>query len=236
LNVIDFGKNTFQCEITFKFDCLSPDFFVNVAQSMQPPTPWHFGKDQQYSLIVTTGDGSETVPFFQVKFASDKIAMWCGWHVSYDSWKQWRTEVIANLTALSSNFPSQFVSHFVTQASITVPLARLKRAPGDLPELKPIFDFYRRYVPEPFLSKGASHGVFANEDSTQFIETQVTGNQLENVFNFACRWTSVDPRVSIAQGLNNHFSFFDGLFEKWHNTLLLSLVTESGDTKTAVIR
>jgi len=223
LNVTDFGKNTFQCEIGFKFDCLSPEAFLILGNALASRNPsWYFGKDGQHGLILTTGDGGRERPFYQVKFASDKAIFWAGWYVSYDAWLAWCRNTINDLGALAKEFPSFFISQLSTQAGILVPFAKIKKFSTENTHLKPLVDFYRSYIPEPYLSKGASHIVFSTDDFTRTIETQAIGNAAtqESSFNFLHRWTTVNPQLSIAQNVADHLSAFDEHFRKYHDVVL----------------
>lgn len=228
LNVTDFGKNTFQCEIGFRFDCLSPDFFVVVAHFFASKTEpaWLFGRDEQTSLLLTTGDGSEQHPFFQIKFGPNKLILWAGWHVSHDLWKAWRAGAIEDLNALSNNFPALFMSEIVTQAVIVVPSERLKPSLDDNPHLKPVVDYYRQFIPEEYLGRGGGHTLFATVDASRVLETQVVGNPAtrENTYTFRHRWTAVNPQLTIGQNVLGHLTVFDELFEKYHDSVVLPLI------------
>jgi len=225
--VIDFGKNTYQSEIMFKFDCISPDFILIVARSFAARAPgWFVGKDQQTGQsLIYTGDGSPKSPFFQVKLSADRIVLWVGWNVSYTAWTEWRGTVVKELLSQSDNFPSYFVAQLVTHASIAVPADKSKKG-TESPELAPLIEFSRRYVSEEYMSKGAGHSIFSNDAGTRIIETQVAGNPAtqDNTFNYLHRWTAINPRVSVEKNLEEHFELFDNLFEKYNSALSAPLI------------
>lgn len=231
MKVVDFGKNTFQCEIALRFDCLSPDFFVIVARSFASKINerWYVGKEPQIGLTLTTGIGTSESPFYQIKFNADRVLLWAGWNVSYDAWQQWRLRAIDDLTMLSNNFPSAFVLQLTTQAGIVVPFEKLKTSLDDNPHLKPVADFYRGFIPDEYLKWSAGHTIFAAEGGGRTIETQVVGNQTtqENTYNFLHRWIALDPNRTISQNLIEHLSSFDNLLSKYHSAIIEPLLLPS---------
>lgn len=227
MNVIDFGKNTYQSEIILKFDCISPDFILLVARSFASRTPgWLFGKDPQTGQsLVYIGDGSPKNPFFQIRLSADKIAVWAGWYVSYGTWTEWRGNILKELLSQSGNFPSYFVAQLVTHASVAVPADKGKRG-VEAPELAPLIQFIRKYIPEDYMSRGAGHSVFSDDAGTRIIETQAAGNPTtqDTTFNYLHRWTAVDPQVSVEKNLSEHFALFDELFERYNSAAVAPLI------------
>lgn len=228
MNITDFGKNLFQSELIFKFDCVSNDFFLIAAKhfAQKKDAPWYVGKDPQSGQsLITTGDGSQQHPFLQIKLSADKIVIWAGWHVAYSAWQFWRNNVIVELASISETVPSIFVGTLTTHATITVPEQNLKKV-SEIPEFQPLLTFARRYIPADYSGRGAGHSIFLDDSGNRVIETQIGGNleTKENTFLYLHRWLAVDAQKTVSQNLSEHFYAFDELFRKFHDNYVLLLL------------
>lgn len=233
MNVVDFGKNVFQSEIAFKFDCLSPDSFLRVADYfLQKNSGWYVGKDPQtgHSLI-TRGTGTPEHPFLQIKLLAHSVTFWVGWHVPYDSWFRWIDKTIGEMADLSSNLPPSFVAHLATQAVIGIPDDKIKKI-TDIPEFQPLYSFARRYLTDEYVAPGARGGgsaLFIDVSGTRTIETQSGGNPATKLstYSFLHRWTALDGKKTLRGNYAEHLECFDALFQKYHQAFI-SLVAKNG--------
>src|SRR2546422_607804 len=153
--IIDFGKNTYEHRIEFGFDCVPAQFVREVVSSLLVEKNAFASVSKDVSTgdsltVLTKGTGSEDAPFHQLKFARDKVILWCGWHTPYEHWQKWRSELLPDILAGLAKMPNEFVSAFVSQGISSVPFQRLKRAEV-VPELEPIRQLYRRFLPPDLL-------------------------------------------------------------------------------------
>src|SRR5207244_1828789 len=171
---------------------------------------------------LTKGTGSEDAPFHQLKFARDKVILWCGWHTPYEHWQKWRSELLPDILAGLAKMPNEFVSAFVSQGISSVPFQRLKRAEV-VPELEPIRQLYRRFLPPDLLKRGSGASRFSDEEGDHIVEWSAVVNPVlpnEEAFTFTLREKFVEGRTqTLKDGLRTHLVQFEKLLEGFHSTL-----------------
>jgi len=230
LKIIDFGKNTYQYEIDFKFDCISPEIVRKIVENL------HIVK-KQFSAVakdaatnqtaLTQGQGTGESPFYQLRVGSDKILMWVGWYVSYEKWLQWRSSILSELLMSLEAIPIELVTAFSSQYAFIVPVEKLNRS-DQIPELAPVRAFYGRFVPEELLKRTNAYLTFGDEGGKEILSLLLGGgaNPNEGNITFNVRWNAFDSKAGLEQNIRAYTARADKLMESC-NSGLLSLLVKS---------
>ena len=228
MKIIDFGRNTYQHEIGFKFDCISPELVRDVVREMlvskkQFSTVAKEGSTNQTYL--TRGEGTESSPLFQVRIGSDKIVLWAGWYVPFEKWQEWRNAILLQLTRYVEPVPIEVVGALTSQYVFLVPSENLKQ--GDsIPELQPIREFYKRFIPRELIKRGNVYLVFGDEQGKETLTWWTGGSTApgEENITFIFRSNVVDAARRLEENLLAHTARSDGLLKGFHAGLLSLLV------------
>lgn len=228
MKIIDFGKNTYQYEIDFRFDFISPEVVRRIVEDL------HLSKGRFTAVskdpstnqtALTQGDGTPESPVYQLRIAPDKILIWAGWHVTYEKWQQWRTSLFTDLQRLINDVTTELVLGCTSQSIVIVPAEKLIR--GDqIPEITPVRDFYARFVPEELLQRYNAHLAFGDEEGKENLVFFVGAGQTpeEGNITFNVRWNSFDRKLSLDDNLRAHAARSDTLFDLFNSRLLSLLI------------
>ena len=228
MKTVDFNKNTFQYEITFKFDCVSVDILRSAIDDLVLKRRLYASVSKDAATnqtILSKGNGTKDDPFLQLKFARDRIDLWAGFHVPYEAWQQWRQSMLTEVARFLTPIRLEFVSSLTEQIVLVVPQEKLK-AEKEIPELQPILAFSRRFVPEHLLKRGAGYSGFTDEAGSKSIEWWYTGNLAtrEDAITFRARWNAFSEADTVERALVAHSADADRLFQKFHSEFVLLLV------------
>jgi len=176
VKVLDFGSNNYQYQISFKFDCLSPDLIRGWVEDFLVGKR-RFGnatKEVATNLTALTGgDGTANAPFFQMKAGPDRIILWVGWHYPYEQWQAWRTLLLSEVSVRLQTMPRELILNLSSQYSIGIPADKLK--PNDqIPELEPALAFFRQFIPKELFKRVNPWLAFGDETGTETLGWYVT--------------------------------------------------------------
>ena len=228
MKVFDFGKNTYQYEIDFKFDCISTECVKQIVENL------HISK-KLFSAVskeagtnytqLTEGQGTPQSPVFQVKIGLDRIVIWAGWHVSYEKWQQKRASIIDALQILIEQIPVEMVLTCVSQSAFVIPAANLIR--GDqIRELAPVLAFYARGVPQELLENYNALLAFGDKSGKEALSFLIGPSEFpqESKITFDFRWNAFDSGINLEQNVIAHAARADGLLDRFSSGLLSLLV------------
>lgn len=228
MKIFDFGKNTYQYSINFKFDCLSHELLRGLVQDFLFKRKYfsNVSKDQSANqTVLTKGEGTHESPLFQLKIGADTIILWAGWHVSYEEWQQWRTLLLSDIGAILQTIPIELVGALAAQFVLIVPTDKLKRT-DEINELKPILAFNRRFIPEELLGRGKAYAAFGDKEGRQMVEWWVGGSAIpgeENV-SFMVSQNALDLKSNLRQNMQTHVTASEKLVERFHSGFLSLLI------------
>ncbi len=229
--MVNFGKNTYQYEIVYKFDCLSIEFVNELAR--------HFvGPKKRFSMIskdagnnhtiMSTGAGTEVSPLFQLRIGADRLIFWGGWFVSLDQWHQHVNQFLPEISQFVRNIPVEFIGNLTSQCNFAVPSSRLRRA-TTVPELEPVVNFYQKFVPKELLKRGNLVMAFADEQGREVLSWGVGGGVPvaghENI-GFTFRWNTFEDQLDLKSALLSHFSRYERFLEDFQRGFLSLIVDE----------
>ena len=229
LKIIDFGKNTYQYEIDFRFDCISTATVRRIVDNLLISKK-RFSvvakEESTNQTVLTEGQGTPQSPVFQVKIGLDKILLWTGWNVPYEKWQQWRSSVFADLQVLTQEIQTEMVLACASQYAFIVPADKLKHG-NQIPELAPVRAFYARAVPEELLERYNAFLAFGDTSGKEALSFYVgpgpqTPDEGNITFNF--RWNTFDKNIKLEQNLLAHAARSDRLLELFHAGLLSLLI------------
>jgi len=239
MKIIDFGKNTYQCEIDFKFDCISAETVRRIVENLHISKK-HFSaisKDASTNqTMLTQGEGTPQSPYFGVRIGLDKILIWAGWHVAYEKWQQWRTSVLTDPQMLIQEIPIQMVLACTNQCVSIVPANTIKRG-AEIPELGPVRAFYARSVPEELLERYNAFLSFGDKSGKEVLSFFVGPGQTldEGNITFNFRWNTFDYNTTAEQNVIAHSARADKLLERFNSGLLSLLINEEGKTTGSIL-
>ncbi len=227
--IVDFGKNTYQCAISFKFECLGASLMASLAEYL-------LVREKLFSEIVQAqpanqvslvkGDGTEANPYFQCKISRNEILLWAGWGVSFNSWQVWREELLGQLTAFLKVIPIEFALAIASQVASGIPIEKYKEL-EDVAELQPVFAIYNRFVPKELLARANAHIALGDEDGKQTVTWwNVPPAGGHEAITFAVRLNILDPRTSLRENVTFHTRSADELAEKFHSNFLAFLLKQ----------
>lgn len=228
MRILDFGKNTYQYEISFKFDCFSPERIGNLVKDLLV-TKKSFstvGKEQGTGLtVLTLGDGTESAPFFQLKVGADKVVLWAGWYATYEQWRRWRDSLLSETTALLEGIPIEMVRLLSSQQVFVIPIEKSK--PYDqISELEPVWALFGRFIPRELLKRMGASLVFGDEEGNETLGWWPVGTGVagETSIAFALNWNVLNSKAGLKENELAHVARFDRLLEAFHENYLSLLV------------
>ena len=219
----DFGRNTYQTLVTFKFDCISPaDVKTFVRENVVENEFSSVDRDQATKhAVVSFGDGSEKAPLHQLRIGPDSIAVWVGWHVPFIHWQEYRGRMLKQLMPLLKTIPISAVRSVSSQSNVLAPVSQLKEA-SEIPELKPARDLLRRFLPESLMARGNGYSLSSDALGTQNVEWWIGASQDPEYGNAS--FTSTRLYLSGQQGLYEnwlvHLQESDELIQRFHSNYL----------------
>lgn len=224
LKIIDFGKNTYQYGIQFKFDCIQLDITTHLVEDFLIKKR-HFSnvsKDANTNqTILARGDGTQKEPFYNLRVGKDVVILWAGWHVPYDKWIHWRNSISSEVTELFQKIPIEFIATLSSQSSFVIPENNFKRW-EEVPALNGLFAFYKRFLPEDILKRANSLTTFGNENWNRTVELWSSGgpNPGENNTTYTIRQSLLDNKMNLQHNLESHMKVSDKLLEDFHSAFL----------------
>jgi hypothetical protein len=228
LKILDFGRNAYQFNVFLKFPSISGERATETLQALvgeRKVFRFVLKGETATPLVLSVGEGTESAPLFQLKIGTDTLSLFAGWFVSYDNWARWRDSLIPVLAQLLRGIPNELVLGLFSQCSSPVPSDRVKRIP-EIPELKPVLDFFQHIIPEEYRQRGNSYVSFSDTDNRQTVEwwlggwgaaTAVPG--YENVL-FSTRLNVLESATDLRKALETHAAWSDALLEKFHTRYL----------------
>jgi hypothetical protein len=224
LTIFDFEKNTNQCGLVFKFDLLGADTIRNLVE--------HFLQKQKLftsvgkvegtpHVVLTKGDGTKQSPYFQLRIASNEVALWTGWYVSHREWREWRDAILSEIGPLFKNISSEFVLTVSSQSLIAVPLGRFKN-PAEVSELEALRAFFGRFVPPEFIGRGNGYFTLVNDEGREAIDLWTGGGspQGEENISFTVRLNAPNAKMGSGETFLTHCRRADELIERFHSGFL----------------
>lgn len=165
MNIVDFGKNTYQHQIDFRFDCLTGDvtrrlvehFLVRSKrfQSVSKPSG-------QGETLLATGSGKPDSPIFQLKLSPSQAILWGGWYTHFDTWTDSSKSVLSELSELLE-IPVQFANSLTSSLTVLVPRNQLK-PPSEMPDYAFLRKKLSEFLPDEFLDRVS--GISSSWDGT----------------------------------------------------------------------
>lgn len=225
MKIIDFGKNTYQYEIDFKFDCISPATIRRIVEALYISKNRFSAVSKDATTnqtVLTQGQGTPEFPVFELRIRGDKILLWTGWYVSYEKWQQWRSSIFEELQLLVS---SEMILACKSQYVFLIPGDKLKRG-DEIPELAPVRAIYARGVPEELLQRYNTNLAFGDETGKEvlsfFIGSGQTPGEGNVTFNFW--WNAFDKKINLVETIRSHAARSDRLVERFSSGLVSLLV------------
>jgi hypothetical protein len=225
LKIIDFGKNTYQYEIDFRFDYITPSIIRRIVDDLYISKNRFSAVSKDASTnhtVLTQGQGSQESPVYELRIRGDKILLWTGWYVPYEKWQQWRSSIFEELQLSMS---SEMVLACKSQCVFLIPADKLKRG-DEIPEFAPARQIYARGVPEELLQRYNVNLAFGDDTGKEvlsfFIGSGQTPGEGSVTFNFW--WNSFDKKAKLEEIMRAHASRSDGLLERFSSGLLSLLV------------
>ena len=222
--MIDFDRNTYQYEIAFKFDCISPDLVAEIVRQvvfLKKMFSFVTKDAQSNQTVLSVGQGTDESPAFQLRIGPDKVLAWAGWFVSLQKWQDWRNGILSELAKYLGKLPLESIAWVSTQNVVAIPNNRLR--PGDtIPELAPIRSFYKRFVPPELLNRSNASLAFADDNLRELLTLVVGGTNVplhENI-TFGLRWNAVDDKADLGHNLLAHAARSDKLLDNLDEGLI----------------
>jgi len=221
--IFDFGKNTHQCSIAFKFDCIGSETTSELVQHfvLKQRTFKVISRGEGQQVILSIGDGSTAQPYFQLRISPGEILLWAGWYAKYEVWQQWRDKTLADLFLLVEKFPLDYVLTVTSQLATVVPPGKFKN-PDEVSELAPLRAFFGRFLPKELAGRGNAYVVSTDVEGAQTV-TWWTGSlegQPEESVSCSIRSNTIDAKLSLAQNVAAHAKTADDLFSRFHTNFL----------------
>jgi hypothetical protein len=222
--MFDFGKNTYQYEVGFKFDCISTQMVTDITLNTVPVGK-HFGsvsKDPATNhTVLSTGEGSEASPLFQLRLGSDKIILWGGWHVPLPIFQDWCGKLLVELAQYLRGIPVSFIGTLTTQYNFAVPSDRMIPA-VNIPEVEPIRKFYLRFIPQELLKRGNMAMVFGDELGRELLSWTVGAGTVpgHESITFSYRWNTMENQFSCKENFAIHLAKSNERLDKFCNGFL----------------
>ena len=227
----DFGRNTHQLQINFRFDYLSLGQTQELVRYalIEKRQFKSVGKDDNTNeTVLTVGDGTPDDPLFQLRLLPNRIVLWVGWGVSYERWQAWRSTWIENLASELKGLPVDFIANVMGQHLISIPVDRLKTA-REIDELKAVLEFYGRFVPEAFLSRAAAQVVFGDEAGRDQIawSTGISDPPDHESVTFAVQRNAFESDKGVAESLKGFAGMCDELMDPFHENFLSLIIKQA---------
>jgi hypothetical protein len=227
--IFDFGRNTQQCAVTFKFDCVGSE---NVSQLVQHyvikrTTFKEISRGEGQQVILSSGDGSESNPYYQLRISPGEILLWAGWNAKYELWRQWRDKIFSELFLLLETFPVEYVLAISSQLATVISPGKL-RNPDEVPELAPLRTFMGRFLPKEVAGRGNAYVVSSDPEGRETISwwTGPPEGQGEDAVSCSIRSNFIDTKQSLSQNIMAHTKTADELFERFHSGFLSLIIKQ----------
>jgi hypothetical protein len=228
LAIVDFGKNTYQCAISFKFECLGANLMASLVENL-------LIRQKLFSEIVQAqpanqvslvrGAGTEANPYFQCKISRNEILLWAGWGVSFEAWQAWREQLLDQITAFLKDMPVEFTLAITSQVATGIPIEKYKEL-EDVAELQPVFAIYNRFVPKEMMARANAHIAFGDQDGKQTVTWwNVAPAGGHEAITFMVRLNALDYGATLRVNATVHTKSADELAEKFHSNFLALLLS-----------
>lgn len=230
MKIFDFGQNTYQYSISFKFDCLDVNTIQKLAHALVVDKK-RFDtilKSEQDKATLTDGDGTKVKPFYQLRLREDSCTLGVGWYAGYEKWKEWRNVTLADCLTLLNSIPVAFVSQLSSQSIVTIPPEKQKR-PDDLEGIAEIKRFVQRIVPAEMERLVSVVMTVANDKLGDMVDlwTSPAGpGSPTGTISYAVRRTRFDTTTNLVAAITNHCDVADKLFERFNADLLTLVLNE----------
>jgi len=231
VKIFDFGKNTQQCAITFKFDCIGSETTSELVQHfvMKQKTFSTISKGENQQVILSIGTGTDAQPYYQLRISPGEMLLWSGWNVKYEEWQKWRDKTLGELFLLLEEIPIEYVHTLACTIAVGIPAAKLKN-PDEVAELAPLSAFYARFLPKEISGKYVGYYVSTDPERKQTVtwwNGSPDGLALnEDSMSCAIRLNVIDVNLSLAKNVAAYLKTADECFERFHTNYIGVMVVQ----------
>ena len=227
MTTLDFGKNTQQCSISFRFDCITGEMILGLVQhfAFKKKLFSAITKGEGQQVILTEGDGSEARPYYQLRISPSEILIWSGWNAKYQDWQQRREVILSDLFLLLEKLPVEFASAAASQMAIGIPAAKLKQA-REVSELEPTLAIYGRFLPQEMTETSHTYVMSNSPDGKQTIAwwTGPPSAQSDETVSCSLRLNILNMQQPLNENILAHTKTADDLFHKFQSSYLSMFV------------
>jgi hypothetical protein len=222
--IFDFGRNTYQYSIAFKFNCLDSYSIKNLVQHLlvEKKRFSTVSKGDQDSAILSQGAGNEQDPFFQLTLREDNYILAAGWYADYENWRKWRDQLLADSAPFLKTISLDFVAQISGQSSLAIPQDKFKD-PANREQFAAVKKLLQMIVPEEMLRRGNFFSSFGDEkgrDAVDLWTTPVGAGVAQENISFSARRMLFDEKMTLDQAVAEHARFSDHLLERFHSDFL----------------
>jgi hypothetical protein len=224
LKVIDFGGNTYQYRIDFKLDTLSTEDVKDLAKLLVVDKAVFEAIQEDEDTgdtVFARGAGTKEAPIYQLRTDYESVVLWTGWFVSYEDWQQWRTARLMEVAAQLRNVPTQLVKSLSSQYVFLIPPDRVREG-KEVADFEPVRALYRRFVPEPLLSRGNTFVQLSDDEGKETVEVSMSGTPVpgQQLVRYAVQLNAPEVEQSLQANLLRHAARSDELLEHFHEHFL----------------
>ena len=228
LKIADFGKNTFQHQVDFKFECLDRRSILQIASRLvvQHKRFELVAKDQATGqTFLTHGSGTKDSPYFRLRMGPNQVILWGGWYIPFDEWQQWTISLLPQVTPFLEAIPIEFVGDLLSQAVVLAPTEALKPTRG-LADFEELLRFYGAFVPDEFSENFGGIWSFWHKGGGQRIDYLVTPTPNPNEVNITLNSLrdELNKGATLVENWHQHLQNFDHIVAKFQSGLLSLLL------------
>lgn len=231
MNIVDFGKNTYQFQAQFRFNILDTNLIRGIVDELLLAKKYFSTVSTDGDTDDTTlnvGDGTPQHPFLHLRLSPNRLLLWGGWHHSYDSWQSWRSDMIATLEPHLKGVSPPYVAHLLNQHSLAIPTDRLKLF-LQVPQMEPMVGLLRQFVPEPLLHAVGSQVALSDKDERDQMGWWTGGTQPgEQSLNVAVQRNVVRDEDGSVNMWPEFLAMSDQLLLGFHEHYLSLFISKDG--------
>jgi hypothetical protein len=231
MSIVDFGKNGYHYEVVFRFDCLSEERIGGLVQSLPTVIGGNVTVrkgDPPHSVTLTRGSGTEGDPYYELKLGAGILSAWGGWHVPFDTWRAWRSNVIRAAVAALAGIPSGFVATLQSHTFCSIPNDRLLAING-VEEFGPIREFHERFLPRGEFSPVVAAATLLDPTGKHGVEWAIAPNNAvagETLVALTLRHHEVDQTIGLLGSVDAHAARADTIAESFSEGIIKSLIRD----------
>ena len=223
MKILDFGENSYQSDLAFRFDCLSTraitdfvlmlttknDIFTSVART-----------DAQGQVELSRGNGTASNPYFQLRLSAGGLVLWGGWHLPFEEWQKWRKLFLDDVAELLEGLPPAMVERVSNYYNVRVTSQQIK----GVSELPAVRDLGARFLPEELLHRAGIASTMGDSNGNEEISWVIPALPPEATVAFVANRKNLDSTVPLIRALHDHATRSDDLAVKFYSTIVSPLL------------